>query len=244
MKNIQTNITKNKIGILGGMGPQASLELLRLIIHQATHKLGVVSADEFPEIILDSIPISDFISDIRKLDIARKTIVNRAIILKRLGCNPIVLACNTAHIMESDIKDKIGNTFVSLIDMVGNEVQKRQMHKVCVLASPTTIKHNLYGEVLEPRGIEVIHPNSQVQTVHEKIIRKVISGRNSEFDKGVIMKLAQKLLNSNQVDGVILGCTELPVAVGMIDNPQIISSLEILADNLLAAYYNAERSML
>jgi aspartate racemase len=235
MKHIQLHT--HKIGILGGMGPQASCELLRLIIAKAISTFGVRDCDEFPEIVLDSIPVTDFISNQKALRSARATIINRAKQLKIIGCNPIVMACNTAHIMESDIKQEIETEFMSLIEIMAKETLKRKMKKVCVFATPTTIKNDLYGKAFRHLGMSVINPDKKTQVILERIIRNVISGKTTKSDREIILKTAFKLIDSRLVDGVILGCTELPVITSNINHPKILNSLEVLADNLLDAYY-------
>jgi aspartate racemase len=228
---------KHKIGILGGMGPQASCELLRLIISHATSKFGVRNGDEFPEIVLDSIPVTDFISDTGSVIRVRKDLTNRAKQLQAIGCKPIVIACNSAHIMAHAIKTVIPNEFRSLMEIMGAEINKLGMKKVVVFATPTTIRNHLYANVCLPLGIRVINPDLQIQKIHEQIIRKVISGDIQVIDRIRIIKLAMDMINSGLVDGVILGCTELPVAVGEDHDPRIVSSLEVLADAVLNEYY-------
>ena len=83
---------KQKIGILGGMGPQASLELLRLIVAKASSVYGAKECDAYLEVIVDSIPIHDFISDTQRIGDASITLRDRAGRLQKFGCNPIVMA--------------------------------------------------------------------------------------------------------------------------------------------------------
>jgi len=239
-KNKKVKLKNIKIGILGGMGPQASSELLRLIISKAISRFGAKECDEFPEIVLDSIPVEDFISNTDKVKRVRKMIVNRALNLKSMGCNPIVLACNSAHVMESDIKKAIGKKFRSLISIMGQEAKKRGMKKVCVFATPTTINNDLYKVGFQSLDISVIYPNKRIITMHENIIRRVISGKNNKVDRSRILNLAKRIIKAGQADGVILGCTELPVAAGETNNPKILSSLSVLADNLLGEYYTSK----
>ncbi len=239
MKNILNNNRNRKIGILGGMGPQASSELVRLIVAKAV-KRGAREPNEFPEIVLDSIPVEDFIASTEKIGIVERMLVDRAKLLKSFGCNPIVMACNTAHIMEFPIKKVIPREFRSLLEIMGKEVCRRKMKKVCVYASPVTIENDLYGKTFRSMGISVFYPDRRIQVIQERIIRNVISGRLKKSDRNGILQLAARNLRSGQADGVILGCTELPVVTGEVKNPKILSSLEVLADNLLTSYYNKE----
>lgn len=66
------NQQKKVIGILGGMGPQASARLVQILVEMSTKEFGAKNCDDFPEIVLDSIPIPDFISDKKKKEIRFK----------------------------------------------------------------------------------------------------------------------------------------------------------------------------
>ncbi|MDP2632545.1 MAG: hypothetical protein Q8P25_02380, partial [Candidatus Curtissbacteria bacterium] len=83
---------KGVIAILGGMGPEASARLLSLVVEKAAKEFGAKNGDDFPEIIVDSIPIADFISDKTNLDSALRILKTRVEKLENLNPSCFSLA--------------------------------------------------------------------------------------------------------------------------------------------------------
>ncbi|MBF8250202.1 MAG: racX [Candidatus Levybacteria bacterium] len=141
---------KSIIGILGGMGPQASAHLVRLLVEMSTKEFGIKNCEEFPEIILDSIPHPDFISDERNkittLTILKKRIEN----MNRMRVTMLAIACNTAHILIDKLQSVSKAPFVSMIDEIIKELRRKRINKVGLLASPTTFKSGIFQKAFKP----------------------------------------------------------------------------------------------
>lgn len=204
-----------RIIIIGGMGPQASLELHRRLIARASEN-GAVNGNDFPHIVHFSLPIDDFISDKTKTKAALEFIVRELKGLQFRQSDVIVVACNTAHLLQKDIEQALGIQITSLVDATIRHIAKN--HKtVRIFASPTTIQSGLYTKKLKAAGVKVVLPTKAEINETEDIIRTVISGRDSP----------QKDLPENS----LLGCTELSCAFGAARH--IIDPLHVLVDKLL-----------
>lgn len=119
-------ITKlKKIGILGGMGPFASSYFLQLLLKKISEK-----NIDMPEIILDSIPIKDFISDQTEVKSGLLVLKDRVKKMNKLGVNLIIMTCNTAHILYPQLSAVSQAQFPSLIDLVVNQVETRHLYRV------------------------------------------------------------------------------------------------------------------
>lgn len=225
----------NPIIILGGMGPQASLCLHRLLIERSTAFHGP-APDEFPAILHASMPVPDFIASSEQYESAVELVANTCAQLPLFDAGVIGMACNTAHLM-LDRLPLAGTSFVSMIEAVSMHVASLGARRVGLLASPHTIKTGLYTGALAAKSIGTVLPTEQEQEVLHDIITAVIGGASPQ-GLGLRRRLSAlaAALQARGADAMLLGCTELPL-VG-VDSPlPVVDSLEVLADTMLEKYY-------
>lgn len=141
------NKQKKVIGILGGMGPQASAHLVKLLVDLSAKEFGAKNGDEFPEIVLDSIPMLDFIADKKNEKTALKTLKERVRRMNKMKVGIFAISCNTAHILLDALKAVSKVPFVSMIDEIAKEVKGCGIKKVGLLASPTTFESGIFQKV-------------------------------------------------------------------------------------------------
>lgn len=231
------NDKKKAICILGGIGPQASLYMCKLLIKLAVRNYGVKNNEQFPEIILDSIPMPGFIANKSEREIALEMLQKRVNRLKKLNIMAFAITCNTAHVLIKKLQPFTKIPFISIIDEVTKEVEKDQIKKVGLLSSPSTVKYNLYQKSLNKAGIEVIIPTKQEQGFFEEIVNHVLEENITNKDQKRLLAAADNLQRKG-AEGIILGCTELPLVFPAKYNLPIYNSLEILAYTLLQTYYD------
>lgn len=224
------------IAILGGMGPQASAKLVEILINKSIKDFGAKNGDDFPEIILDSVPISDFISKPESIKHALEILTERIKLLSKLNISSFAIACNTAHVMFDELQSTTKKELISLIDEVVNQVSKKKIARVGLLASPSTIKFGLFDNAFRELNIDVIKPTEREQERLEKIIRRVIGGRILESDQLNLILIADALKRRG-ASGIILGCTELPLVFSKRFTIPVFNSLEILANALLLKFH-------
>lgn len=230
------NNKKKVIGILGGMGPQASARLVQLLVDLSAKEFGAKNCDDFPEIILDSIPVPDFIADKKNKNAALKILKERTRRMNKMRVGIFAISCNTAHILLDDIQSVSRVPFVSMIDEIAKEVRMCRIKKVGLLASPATFKSGIFQKAFGLEGRLIIKPSDKDQLVLEKIIRKVIAGEIRKQDNLKLVEIAGSLQKKG-AEGIILGCTELPLVFLKRFGIPVFDSLEILARALLKVHY-------
>ena len=211
-----------KIGIIGGMGPFASAHFLQLLLQEIS-KQGI----DMPEIILDSVSIKDFISDKTKIKTALMLLKDRVNQLNNLNVDLIVMTCNTAHILHPQLSKKSHTPFPSLIKLVEEEIKNSNLSRVGLLATPTTIEANLYTNK--------ILPTKKLQKLLEKLIRKAVASPISLNENKQLILEVQKFINKSSLEGLVLGCTELPL---IFPDPKIFripvfNSLTVLTNSVI-----------
>lgn len=225
------------IGLIGGNGSYASVFFYKLLLDKSRELYGARNNDDFPKIIIDSVPVPDFISETDSLKIAKKILVESAKRLDRMGCTEISVVCNTIHILESELNDATSGKFVSMIDLVTDKARNIGLKRVGLLASPTTVRSEIYAKSLKEKEIIMFNENEDIQLVHAQIIREVIGGRIKKSQTDLLGKLVKNFIKNEKLDGIILGCTELPLVFPKGKIANTIDCLDVLADELLLRYY-------
>ena len=224
---------KQKIGIIGGLGPQAGVEFCRLLIEEAT-KAGASAGEDFPEFVLHSLAIKDFFSVSDPQDLHQGELVLRraAIGLKKDDVDLVVIACNTAHLFAKPVRKEFKKRFVSITEAVAEAVIQSGAKTVGLMASPTTIRLGLYDKVFANNHINVINPLREDILVLEEIIQAIIGGNLDRKKTRVAFSLVHRL-QSRGAEKVILACTELRLVPGLVNLPKVLDSSLILARVLL-----------
>ena len=218
------------IGILGGMGPEATIDLFYKIIKFTPAK----EDQDHLRIIIDNNPkIPDRTAAILgkgedPLPALRETAQN----LEKAGADFIIIPCNTAHYYISQIQESVNIPILNMIKETAKETQQRipQIKKVGLLASIGTYKTGIYHQRFEKFNIEVISPEEKDKEEIMKAIYAVKAGNLSEEVKKNIIQIAQKLIDKG-AEAIITGCTEIPLILKEGDVPvPIIDPTQALAE--------------
>jgi len=195
--------------IIGGMGPQASVELHRRVLTVASGK-NAFMGHHFPRITHLSLPIREFRSTTKHADqaIAQISDAISSVLLEKV--DHAVIACNTAHLFKEAVEAQLQGRLRSLRELAFDEVQQLGAKRVGLLASTVTLQEQLYEQPLQEAGKVVIKPTLKEQSLVEQLIGRVIAGHETTRDRIEINKLSQALINRG-CHVVILGCTELSV---------------------------------
>lgn len=222
------------IGILGGMGPQASARLYELLIEGTKAYTPAAIDSDYPEIVLLNVPVPNFISNKNELQKAKQMLIERTILLEQADCIVNGIACNTAHILLPELQAVTKVPFLSVPELVAKKVKATGFERVGLLATPTTLSSNLFDEVI---GAEIVKPQKEIASRTETYIYKQLRGEISDADKKAFRKLVKDFKESENLDVVILGCTELPLVYEKIDG-SVIDTLQLLSDALLEKYFD------
>ena len=156
---------KNKtIGVLGGMGPEASSNLYSKIIKYAQQEYGAVQDFDYPPIIIYSLPLFGF----DETGIVDETTVKKQLIdgvkkLESAGCDLIIIACNTVHSYYHEMQSTVNVPIFNIIEETKKRVIKLGYKKVGLFASESTNKLQLYQKRFADSNIQVISPNNTQQ---------------------------------------------------------------------------------
>lgn len=228
-----------KIGIIGGVGPQATAFIYQKIIVSAQVNHNAKNNDDYPNVLIASVPVPDFISSTEHLAEAKKMLIETAQGLERAGCQALCIGSNTVHILLEDLISEVDIPFISMVELVAQKCKDLGYTKVALLGTPTLLDSGLYDEALGKRGIALIKPDeAQIETC-DVVIRSVIAGSKEIPYRNEYVEVLSSMFDQ-QADGIILGCTELPLVLDYeVLGKRILSSDEILADGITDFCYGA-----
>ena len=198
------------IGILGGMGTQAGLDFCSKLA-----KLNRGKADQkYPLFVLyNKSNIPDRKQNLKKYNKVLKSLVEGCKFLQKSKCKFISIPCNTAHYWYKDLRKKIKIPILNMPEIVylnaKNNLKKNS--KIGLLATEATIKTGVYSHYFNKKFL-LISPNTTLQKRSvNKSIKLVKMGKTKEAERAI--KPAVNYLIKKKCKKIILGCTELPIAI-------------------------------
>lgn len=227
------------IGILGGMGPQASNMLYELLIKKTAQYTDAAIDEDYPEIVLLSIPVPNFISNKQKINKAKQMLIERTVLLENAGCSVIGIACNTVHLLLPDLQAVTRVPFVSIPKLVNERIRREGFGRVGLLATPTTLGSRLYDDAID--GAVLVRPKKRMADEAEAYIYQQLAGKLTQTDRMRFRNDVKMFMRQENLDAVILGCTELPLVYGEANITRIFDTLDILSDGLLEQYFSSQQ---
>ena len=227
------------IGILGGMGPDATVDLYRRILLHT----GAKTDQEHFHTIIDSNPsIPDRTAAVLYQGEDPSPLLGEiARNLENAGADFLVMPCNTAHYFLQQIRKCVHIPVLSIVSETIDALCKRfpDARRVGLMATPAVVKTRLYENPLLERGISTLIPDERSQQLLFDAIHSVKAGDRGPEVKADVKAVAQELILAG-AEALLLACTEIPLVLGPedIDVP-VLDTLEVLA---LAAVREARAS--
>ena len=227
------------IGILGGMGTQAGLDFCNKLA-----KLNKGKTDQqYPLFVLyNKSNIPGRPENLHKYNKVLKSLLAGCKFLEKSKCKFIVIPCNTAHYWFDDLQKKTKIPIISMPKEVYIHSVKtcKKNSKIGLLATEGTLKTGIYNKFFDKK-FKLINPSKSVQKNNvNKAIKLVKMGKIKEAEKAI--RPAVNLLVKMKCDKIILGCTELPIAIFAFKSFQKIKKSKTFLDpNLILAHSSMKR---
>ena len=200
------------IGIMGGMGPMATVDLMKKIILATP---ASKDQDHIPMLVDNNSQVPDRTKAIMGQGASPvPEMVKSAKRLMMAGADFIIIACNTAHYFLPEILPQINIPVLSIIDVTANSAMAQGFKSVGLLATSGTVSTGLYQKKLEMAGITCITPAPEKQHLIDDMIYQGVKANNEAYDTSAAKALLEEMQSAG-AEAFILGCTEVPVAVAM-----------------------------
>lgn len=197
------------IGILGGMGPMATCDLMKKIIERTE---ASCDQEHFRICVDSNTNIPDRTAAILgNGEDPRPEMIKSAIRLQAMGAEVLIIPCNTAHYFLDDVAKSVEIPFVHMPRETAKVLSAQGVRAAAVLATDGTIQSGIYDRELKNLDITPIHPDPDDQkTIMSLIYDYVKAGKDYPYPEKLVA-LQEKLMQQG-AQAMILGCTELPLA--------------------------------
>ena len=205
------------MGLIGGMSWESSLEYYRIVNETVKEKLGGLHSCKCLMYSVD-FGVIEALQHQNKWDELTKLMIEAAQNLKHGGADFIVICTNTMHKMAPEIETATGLNVLHIADFTGAAISKDQIQKVGLLGTRFTMEGDFYKKRLKDNyDIEVIIPeDADRQIIHDIIYNELCLGLIKDDSRQKYINIINKLC-ANGAEGIILGCTEIPLLIKQSD---------------------------
>ena len=202
-----------KIGLIGGISWVSTSDYYTLINKGINEKLGGLN---FSECLIYSFNYADIKknNDANDWDSTFNMLLKAAEVLKSGGAEAILLCANTMHLVADRLQQAIDIPLIHIAEQTAIQIQNKQLKKVGLLGTKFTMELDFFKDKLAEKGIETIIPeNEEVKDfIHYTIFEELGRGIATEETKKRYLEIANELIQ-NGAEGIILGCTEIPLVI-------------------------------
>jgi len=224
------NNKRKTIGILGGMGAEATVDLYMGIWKYYQDNFGAKYDKDFPPVIIYSVPIPDVVESLENEKATLEMLTHTAQTLEKGGCDFIVIACNTVQFLLEDIKKSVSIPVIGIAKVNAEYLQNKGYKKAGILATKVTIDKKVYDKDMNDIGIELIKSSNQDQQIVTEVIMTQLAGRTTKAETEKLVQVINNLKNQG-AEAILLACTDLPLVIKQSDTIiPIINCTEIYAN--------------
>lgn len=200
-----------RIGIVGGLGPESTLEYYRGIISAFNQQADDYS---YPEIVIYSMNLGEVLAmfDSEDWDRLASALLEALAALHRAGAEFAAIASNTPHIVWDRIQSASPLPLLSIVETVCREALRLGVKRPALLGTSLTMRADYYHRSLGQDGIEAVSPMPEEQALIQHLL-------DTEVEKGILrdetrvrlLAIVDRMRAEDGIDSVVLGCTELPL---------------------------------
>ncbi len=226
-----------KIGLIGGTGPESTL----IYYKKLNEKIYGITGS-FPEMTVESVNLFKALAYCENNDLNGLFgyLYSAAENLIISGCDILALTANTLHIVFEELKNAVPVPFISITEAAADYAGALGVKKPVLLGTKFTMEAEFFGNPFEKRSIRLVTPGKKDRDfINGKISGELEAGIISSVTKAEITEIVNRIIGGEGADGVILGCTELPLLFGAEDfSVPVIDTMEIHIRKLAEAALN------
>ncbi|MEJ2355105.1 MAG: amino acid racemase [candidate division WOR-3 bacterium] len=200
-----------KIGIIGGLGPESTVDYYKEIISAFNTQYKELS---YPEMVIYSANINKLLEFVnsKKWSEFADWLGEKVISVYRAGADFAAIASNTPHIVFEEVKKKSPITLLSIVEETCKEAGRLQAKRIGLLGTRLTMESDFYKEHLKDNGISVVVPTKpERELIQERLFSEIELGIFKDSTRDELLGIVKRMIDEDKIDSLILGCTELPL---------------------------------
>ncbi len=234
------------IGILGGLGPEATVDYYKEIIKAVNEQRNDGSLN-YPEMVIYSVNMARFIG-LLESGRQEEAADYLAACINKLGHAQVdfaAMSANTPHLLFENIQSKVAVPLVSIVEACAQKAKATGVKRCGLIGTRFTMEAGFFSDTFKKYDLEVVVPKeAEQQLIHEKLFTELELGIFKEETKLKLLAVVQEMIARDDIDALILGCTEFPVM--FTDDSYLgipfLNTTKIHVDKLLALCYNEDDS--
>jgi aspartate racemase len=195
------------LGIVGGLGPESTIDYYRRILEEWKRD----DPSSSPSIIIDSLDVT---RGLRLVEHDRPGLIEYLLAsinrLAAAGADFAAMAANTPHVVFDDLVARSPIPLVSIVEACAEEARRRDLRRLGLLGTRFTMEGSFYPEVFARLGMAIVAPNNKERVwIHERYVGQLLKGEFRDDTRDGVKSVIRRLREEENIDGVILGGTEL-----------------------------------
>lgn len=223
-----------KIGLIGGIGPESTLIYYKQLVNKASHQKGETF---LPPLTIESLSVFEVLGFCERGDNNGLSDYLMAGIdsLVLSGAELIALTGNTPHIVFDQLQARSPVPLISIVESASQWAQQNGVKKALLLGTTFTMQHTFFHQVFDQKTIELVVPSdNDIMMIGHKIATELEHGVINPQTRTFLLNVIHQMIEQNDIDCVILGCTELPLLFQGVSLPvTVLDTLSVHVDDLL-----------
>jgi aspartate racemase len=209
------------LGIIGGVGPESTIEYYQNIIalYRERQRDG-----SYPEFIINSVDLKKGLDFMDANDLAGMAdyLLEQIGKLARAGANFGLISANTPHIVFDDLVPQSPIPLISIVEATCAAAKARMLKRLGFFGTRFTMQGTFYPKVFSREGIQLVAPDAKDQDyIHDKYLNELVSGKFLPETRVGLLAIVDRMKAKSDIDGVILAGTELPLILRDADHKGI-----------------------
>src|SRR5437660_9046539 len=199
------------VGIIGGLGPESTIDYYQKIIALYRERTGDGS---YPEFVITSVNLRKGLDFMAANDLAGMAayLLEGIGKLARAGADFGLISANTPHIVFEDVASKSPIPLISIVEATCACAKARKLKRLALFGTRYTMQGKFYVNLFSREGIELLVPEPNDQDyIHEKYMNELVPGKFLPETRAGLLAIVDRMKAKSEIDGVILAGTELPL---------------------------------
>lgn len=222
------------IGILAGMGPRSTAPFIDSVVDECQLLYGAVYDEDFPQMMIYSLPTPFYIDRPINHDTMKKTILNGLKKLESTGVSFIAMPCNSAHIYFNELEEAVTIPLLNIVKETTKKLPK-EPQRVTLFATSSTFESGIYQKDIENAGHDFVF-KTEWQIIINNLIKSIKSDKQAQ-DNLLLWNNLMGEIRKESINSIVIACTDLnAVLTKTKESVLFIDSSQCLAEAVVRKY--------
>ncbi len=206
-----------RIGIIGGMGPESTVDYYKLIIGAFK---GQGPSFDYPEIIIYSAKLSEFMEllEARKWGQLADWLLDMVRALARAGAEFAAIGSNTPHVVFDRVSSRSPLPMLSIVEATCARAQAMGLKRLGLLGTGFTMGSDYYQKAFRAKGMSLVVPEEpDRKLINDRLFSEIELGIIKDSTRQELLSIVERMIEKHSIDSIVLGCTELPLILDRSD---------------------------